>query len=181
MLVCFLLFFWDRIILCSNGWPGTYYINQIGLRLTEIHLLIPVLRSKGCPTICSPYTFFSTLSFWDHFSSSWKIFCSRELLLSTFLILFYLKMLLWRLYTCKSISSNTWYSLIHIVFFIYVYVCACVHIKYIQIYLQQMTIGIVITKLNTGTKSIFLVEQLIWCHKLIKADHTSVLSPKMLN
>ena len=30
-----LLLFWDRVLLCSIGWPGTPYIDQAGLKLRD--------------------------------------------------------------------------------------------------------------------------------------------------
>jgi hypothetical protein len=36
------LFFEDTVFLCSPGWPRTWYIEQVGLKLTEIFLLLPL-------------------------------------------------------------------------------------------------------------------------------------------
>ena len=33
------LVFQDRVSLCSPGCPGTYYVDQVGLELTELHCL----------------------------------------------------------------------------------------------------------------------------------------------
>lgn len=41
---------WCRVSLCSFGWPGTYYVDQVGLELTEIHFLLPLLGLKACGT-----------------------------------------------------------------------------------------------------------------------------------
>ena len=40
LLSCFI--FWVRVSLCSSGCPGTHYVNQAGLKLTEICLPLPV-------------------------------------------------------------------------------------------------------------------------------------------
>jgi hypothetical protein len=37
----FLVSFWDRVSLCSPGWPGTCFVDQAGLELTEICLPLP--------------------------------------------------------------------------------------------------------------------------------------------
>ena len=31
-------FFFDRVLLCSLGWPGTHYVDQAGFELIEICL-----------------------------------------------------------------------------------------------------------------------------------------------
>jgi hypothetical protein len=33
--------FQDKDSLCSPGYPGAHYVDQAGLELTEIHLLLP--------------------------------------------------------------------------------------------------------------------------------------------
>lgn len=35
------LLFWDRVLLRSPGWTGTLYVDNAGLKLPEIHLLLP--------------------------------------------------------------------------------------------------------------------------------------------
>jgi hypothetical protein len=49
----------------GSGWPGTHYVDQTGLRLTEIHLpLPPVLGLNVCvsmPSLCAPQEIMSTL------------------------------------------------------------------------------------------------------------------------
>jgi hypothetical protein len=46
------LFLWDRVSLCSPGWPETHYVDQAGLKLTEIHLALPlecwIWRQRPC-------------------------------------------------------------------------------------------------------------------------------------
>uniref|UniRef100_A0A8C8ULV3 Uncharacterized protein n=1 Tax=Peromyscus maniculatus bairdii TaxID=230844 RepID=A0A8C8ULV3_PERMB len=37
----FVLVFRDRVSLCSSGYPGSHFVNQAGLELTEIHLPLP--------------------------------------------------------------------------------------------------------------------------------------------
>lgn len=39
--VLFINFFETSFILCNLGWPGAHYGNQAGLKLKEIHLLLP--------------------------------------------------------------------------------------------------------------------------------------------
>jgi hypothetical protein len=41
----------DRFSLCSPGWPGTYYVDQAGLKFSDS--LVSVLRLKVCATLPS--------------------------------------------------------------------------------------------------------------------------------
>lgn len=34
----YLSFIWDKISLCTSGCPGTFFVNQMGLELIEVHL-----------------------------------------------------------------------------------------------------------------------------------------------
>jgi hypothetical protein len=53
------LIFWDRVFLCSPGWPRTQSLNQTGLELTEKCLLLAGVKGVA-----------STLAwFWE--SESW--------------------------------------------------------------------------------------------------------------
>ena len=48
------LCFQDRVSLCSCGYPGTHYVDQADLKLTEIHLpLAPeCVGIKGVLPLC---------------------------------------------------------------------------------------------------------------------------------
>ena len=47
LFVC--LFVWDRVSLCSPGYPGTQFVDRASLELIEIHLpLPPMLELKAC-------------------------------------------------------------------------------------------------------------------------------------
>lgn len=47
-LLFLLIYFWDKLSLCSLGWPGAHDEDQAGLTLTEICLpVFRVLRSNG--------------------------------------------------------------------------------------------------------------------------------------
>jgi hypothetical protein len=44
----------DRVSLCSSGCPRIHFVDQAGLKLTEIHLSLPasqVLELKTCTTM----------------------------------------------------------------------------------------------------------------------------------
>ena len=45
-------YFWNRISLCSSGCPGTFVVNQADLKLTEIHLPLPLeCWDQRCPCV----------------------------------------------------------------------------------------------------------------------------------
>jgi hypothetical protein len=50
-LFCFVLFFQDRVSLCSLGCPGTHSVDQAGLELRNSPAsAFQVLGLKACPT-----------------------------------------------------------------------------------------------------------------------------------
>jgi hypothetical protein len=50
-LFCFVLFFWDRVSLCSPGCPGTHSVDQAGLELRNLPASASqVLGLKACAT-----------------------------------------------------------------------------------------------------------------------------------
>jgi hypothetical protein len=51
--VC-LFSFWDKIPLCSSGWPWILYVHQTGFELTEIILFLPL--SAGFKSMLHPIT-----------------------------------------------------------------------------------------------------------------------------
>lgn len=44
----YFIFSWDKVSLCSPDCPGTYYVDQANLKLSEVYLLLPLLRLKAC-------------------------------------------------------------------------------------------------------------------------------------
>lgn len=45
----FVYAFWERILLCSSGWPGAQYVDQAVLKLLEIYLPIHArIKGTGC-------------------------------------------------------------------------------------------------------------------------------------
>lgn len=41
LFILYLCYSSDRVLLFNLGWPGTYYVDQPGFELMEIHLLLP--------------------------------------------------------------------------------------------------------------------------------------------
>lgn len=37
----FIYVFWDRVSLCWHSWPGTQYVDNVGLKIPEIYLSLP--------------------------------------------------------------------------------------------------------------------------------------------
>ena len=49
---CLFVCFWDRVSLCSPGWPGTHSVDQAGLELTNPPASASqVLGLKACPAM----------------------------------------------------------------------------------------------------------------------------------
>jgi hypothetical protein len=64
--VVVLFVFWDKVSLCRLGCPGTCYVDQASLQLTEIHLL----EIKACATPPGSFVCFVPLIFFFQFSLS---------------------------------------------------------------------------------------------------------------
>jgi hypothetical protein len=63
-----LLAFWDWVSLCSPGCPGTHFVDQAGLELTEIRLPVSqILGLKLCTTNAWLSQLFKFLTFFFFF------------------------------------------------------------------------------------------------------------------
>jgi hypothetical protein len=69
-------FFWDRVSLCSLGFPGTYSVDQAGLELRNLPVSASqVLGLKACVATARPDLLFLYTKYQAHFE--WHFFFLR--------------------------------------------------------------------------------------------------------